>query len=312
MEKERSGRWSAGKVLAVVIPICLVVAAVAVTLVLVLGKTKTAENGSSSAPSQEGIVKTYDELNKQAEAAVAELEKLASQEALAAASSTSPEPTATSLTAYQQELAALNQTFAQLAADVSEAAAAVEQAAASVETASSAVTTTAQEYQQLYAQISAYYAYLEQLTNQAVSQLQYLQSTVPALQDIQQVQTLVQGMSNTPPLPARRAELQSQLSARAQGVLSRLQTNQPPQTMGQYGTTLQSLAGQVNGIAQQAGQALASGNKASIDALAEQMNAAVDQAERQLSADLGSAFSGYSSQLSAQAGQVDAARSGKQ
>ena len=212
MSSRTDSGWSRGKTLAVVIPLCVVIIAGVVALVLVLGKGDSGkEPDGRTEVSQEELVKTYEELNKAAQEAVAGLEKLAEQAVLT--EDAAAETTGSSTAAYEQELEQLNATFSELEQDAAEASAAVVEA-------SGEVSETASEYQELYDELSAYYAYLEQLTQQAVGQVEYLQSVAPCLQDVEQYKELVNRLSGATPLVQR--ELSDQLTAKSQAAISRL------------------------------------------------------------------------------------------
>ena len=82
---ERDGtRWTTAKILALLIPVFLVVMAVAGTLVLALGKGDAGENeaGEGDTASEEEVLEAYEEIRKQTEAAMAEMEDLESEEAV--------------------------------------------------------------------------------------------------------------------------------------------------------------------------------------------------------------------------------------
>lgn len=172
--KESGSGWSTGKILAVVIPVCLVVAAVAVTLILVLGKGKgtstTVTTPTGKTPTQEEVIASYDAIKQEADAAVKQLQELESQEAMA------------DYTAYQQEGQA-NAEIAQLATDVEAASVAATQAAA--------------------------------------EQVQYIQSTLPTLQEVDQMKSNVAEIQQAP-TGARQRQLAAGLSTRATGITSRL------------------------------------------------------------------------------------------
>lgn len=173
-KKESGSGWSTGKILAVVIPVCLVVAAVAVTLILVLGKGKgtstTVTTPTGKTPTQEEVIASYDVIKQEADAAVKHLQELESQEAMA------------DYTAYQQEGQA-NAEIAQLATDVEAASVAATQAAA--------------------------------------EQVQYIQSTLPTLQEVDQMKSNVAEIQQAP-TGARQRQLAAGLSTRATGIASRL------------------------------------------------------------------------------------------
>jgi chromosome segregation ATPase len=278
MGKHSGKGWTTGKILALVIPICLVVAGVAVALILVLGKSNSDKSGGEETAANEEIVDTYDEISRQAEEAVAQMKDLESQEA------------ASDPQAYEQEMEEAESAFEELAA-VSE------EAANTIIEVSEDYGELYPEYEDLYTYISDYYAYLEQLTGQAVSQIDYLQSLLPTLEEIQQMEALVGRLENMP-ATGQFGELSHQLTERAQKALSELEGTQAPESLNTYGSDMESLAKELDSLTQQMSQALSSGNKPAFSSLAAQMNAAVSQADHQLSATISSLLSGYMSTLS--------------
>ena len=285
--------WSTRKILALVIPICVVVIAAAVILVLVLGNSDSKKSGSTGKPaSEEEIANQYEQIKKDAEAAVKQLEQLEAQQAQQDSA------------ALQQQVEQANTEITQLEQDTAEALAAVEQASAEVSSAAGTTTEVALEYEAFLKELEAYYAYVEGLTQQAVAQVEYLKSVAPTLQDIQQWQQLAARLGKAP-TPALQRQLSGQLTGRAQQALYGLQssTATAPDSLKGYGDSIQALTGQLGGISQQMSQALSSRNKASFDALSNQMTAAIDQAQQQLTG----AFDSFNSGLSSAASKVDAA-----
>ncbi len=288
MAESGNGGWSTGKILAVVIPLVVLVIAGVVVGVVVLGRKKSSN--------QDAVVKQYDEMKKQSEAALAELAKIANATATMASSS-APTDTSTGATSttYEEELTALDSTLTTLEQDVSEAATAVEQAAGDV-------SETSEEYQQLYDEILAYYQYVEQLLKQAETQVAYLQSVAPTLADMQAYQDLLTKIQAAP--PRAQQELSGQLSARVEGARSRLQNLSVPESLNQYNQQLQGFTDQLNGLSQQMTQAIGAGNTAAFSQLSSQFTSVLNQTQQQLSQSLNSVVSGLTSGLSQAAGGV--------
>jgi len=288
---------STGKILAVVIPICVVVVTVAVTLILVLGKGSGTSKGttpSAQVPTEEQVADTYDQIKQETNAAVKEITDLTSQQAMEDA------------TAYQQEVQQADESLTQLASDVSSASASVEAAASEVSTAATEVTQTQQEYQAFLTEIESYYAYVEDLTRQAVEQVAYVKSALPTLQQVDQLQAGATELAGSP-APARQRQLTSLLSSRASGLAAQLKSlKTAPASLSQFGVSLQSLTGQLGSLSQQMSQALASGNAAAFNSLSQQMNASVSGTLGQLSSGLQSSINGFSSQLGTLSQKVDA------
>lgn len=294
---ENGSGWGAKKVLALLIPVCVVVIAVTVILVLFLGNSDTKKSGSTGKPAaEEEITGQYEQIKQDANAAVKHLEQLETQQAQQDSA------------AYQQQIEQANAEIEQLEQDAAEALTAVEQASAEVSSASGTATEVALEYEAFLKELEAYYAYVEGLTQQAVAQVEYLKSVAPTIQDVQQWQQLAARLGKAP-TPALQRQLSGQLTGRAQQALSGLQssTTTAPDSLKGYGDSIQALTGQLGGISEQMSQALASGNKASFDALSNQMTAAMDQAQQQLTG----AFDSFSSGLSSAASKVDAAMPNK-
>jgi hypothetical protein len=265
--------WSTGKILAVVIPICLVVVAVAVTLILVLGKDDTEEKkgGEEGTITEEEMIDTYEQIKQDAEAAVSQMEDLESGEATS-------DPAA-----YEQQLEEAQAAFELLYADLDEFA-------------SLAVEVT-EGYEELNAYIYDYYEYLYELTGQAINEIEYLMSLVPTFEDLQQFEEIIGRLENLP-AGGQFGELSSQLSQKAQQALSGLEGKQIPEGMSGYGVELDSLTTELNSLAQQMSQALSSGNAAAFSSYADQAGAAITQAQQQLSSSINSLVSGYASMLS--------------
>jgi chromosome segregation ATPase len=268
------GGWSTGKILAVVIPICVVVAAVTITLVLVLG-------GSDS--SHEEILETYQKIDQEAQEALKEVEQ-------AQAAPTTSET-------YQEDLQLAYDEVEALLTEMGEAITAVEEAATSVDE-------TAQQYMELYQEIESYYAYLEGLVNEALSQIEYLQSIAPALEDLEEFTTLVQRIENAPAILQKR-ELSSRLNGEAQAMLGDLQGKTAPESLSGFSQDMQSLADSVDSTARQMTQTLQSGNGETFSAQASQLNSSISQVQQQLTADLSAAISNMSTGLSQKAQSVD-------
>ena len=266
-------RWTKGKILAVAIPVGLVVIGVVVTLALVLGGGNAGDSqaGQGEPVGEDEMVETYEEIKEQAGEAAAEMEDLGSQEA------------ASDPDTYEQEL--------------EEALAAYEELALLVEKAANMAIEVSEDYAELYAYIYDYYDYLYTLTEQAVGDIEYLMSLLPALEDMQQMQDIVERLENLPaggPL----GELSSQLTQFAQKALVKLEETQVPEGMSVYGSEMEALARELDSLAQQMAQALQSGNNAGFASLADQMDAAITQAQQQLSSTVNSLVSGYANMLS--------------
>ena len=268
------GGWSTGKILAVVIPICVVVVAVTITLVLVVGNSDS---------SHEEILETYQKIDHEAQEAL----KVVEQAEVAPATSES----------YQEDLQEAYNEVEALLKEMEEAVIAVEEAANSVDE-------TAQQYMELYQEIESYYAYLEGLASEALSQIEYLRSIAPALEDLEEFANLVQRIEDAPAILQKR-ELSSRLNDNAQAMLDDLQGTTAPESMGNYGQGLQSLTDQVNGVSQQMTQTLRSGNGKTFSAQASQLNSSISQVQQQLTADLSTAVSNMSAGLSQKAQSVN-------
>jgi chromosome segregation ATPase len=295
----RSSGWSTGKVLAVVIPVCVVVAAVAVTLILVLGggnkSTTSSTTPTAKAPTEEEVVNTYDDIKKEADTALQQIAALESQQAMADAA------------AYQAAVEQAGATITDLATDVESASAAVEAASGEVSQAAGEVTETQQQYQQLLTETQAYYDYVAQLSKQASEQVQYIKSTVPTLQQVDQMASAVTGVQQAP-TPVQRRTLGAQLISRASGISTRARSAKTaPESLSQYSASLQALGGQVSGYAQQMTQALAAGNNASFDQLAGQMNSSIQGTLQQLSGGISTTVNSFNSQLASLGQKVESA-----
>lgn len=296
--KQAGPGWSTGKILAVVIPVCLVVAAVAVTLIIVLSKdntTSTSQTTAPEAPTREEVVAMYDKIEQETASALKEMQDLESQEAMA------------SYGTYEQEVAQAEADVEQLNADIATATASVEQAAADVSTAAGEATETQQEYQALLNEINGYYAYVEDLAKLAFEQVQYVKSTLPALEEIDGMKQNVTEVQSQP-AQARARQLETQLAGRSGRFSSRAKPSAAaPQSLKQYSTSLDALAVELGGLSTRMAQALGSRNLASFNDLANQMNASVAGTFGQLSGGLTNSINGFTSQLSSFSGKVDAA-----
>jgi len=288
--------WSRGKILAVVIPLCVVIIGGVVALVLVLGRSDSgkAPDGGSEV-SREELIRTYEELNREAEEAIAELERVAAEAVLSEDAASEP---GTSATTYEQELEQLNATFSELEQEVADASAAVVDA-------SGEVSETANEYQELCDELTAYYEYLEQLAAQAVSQVEYLQSVAPCLEDIEQYRELVNRLAGATPVVQR--ELSDQLTSRSQAAMSRLGGVTAPASMQGLSAGMNELSGQMDAYAKQVSSALASGNAAALNTLSNEIGSALAQTQQQLVSELNATFKGFSSQLASAGQKVNAA-----
>jgi flagellar basal body-associated protein FliL len=311
MSGEESG-WTKGKIALVVVIICVVLAGVAVGGVLVFGKKKssgTVVTTSSKTPTPQEIIKSYDQISKDAAAALAAMAKVSQQQALSSTpTQTSSSGTVSTTSDYQQDLDQVNEMFTQLEQDTSEALAAVTTAASvsssAVTSAAGAATQTAQDYQQLYAQISAYYTYLEQLTQQAVAQVQYMQSLIPSFQEMEQYQNLMTRIQAAP--PAVQKQLSGQLAQRAQAAIAKLNAGPAPQSLAPYIAGLNSLAQTMSGLTGQVQQAVSGGNQQGIAALSAQLNATIASAQKSVTEGLAGMANGLSTQLKDQVDTVDA------
>jgi len=174
MDAGKEKTWTTGKILAVVIPVCVVIIAVTVTLVLVLGNSGNGdeEAGEGGTAAEEKIVETYEQIKQEADAAVAEMEDLEAQEA------------ASDPDAYEQELEEALTAYEQLIADLDEAA--------------NAAIEVSEDYEELYAYIYEYYDYVYDLTEQAVGEIEYLLNLVPTMQGVEQMENLLERLENLP------------------------------------------------------------------------------------------------------------------
>ena len=264
MEERNAKGWTTGKILAVVIPICIVVIAAAVTLFLVLGQNDPGEEKAG----EEEMIETYEEIKQEADTAIAEMEDLESEEA-----TSDPE-------IYEQQLEEALTVYGQLMADLEEA--------------TNAAVEVSEDYEELYTYIYEYYDYLYDLTEQAAGEIEYLLSLVPTLEEIQQMEQLVERLEQLP-ATGQYGELSTQLDQAVQKALSNLEGVTVPDTMSSYGSGVESLARQLDSMVQQMSQALASGNKTAFSSLADQMSAAISQTQQQLTSTMNSLVSGYTS-----------------
>ena len=270
MEKESGTGWTKGKMLALVIPICLALAAVAVTMTLALGGGEEPDE-SGGTVNEEEMVEAYEEIKEEAEAALGEMEDIASDEA-----ATDPE-------VYEQELEEAMTLYKQLLADLEDAA--------------EAVVEVSDEYEELYAYIYEYYDYLYDITGQALDELEYLLSLVPTMQELQQLDGLLDKMEKLP-AGGRNADLGDQVDQAVQKAVSNLEKATAPEALSPYDSEMQSLAQQLDSLAGQIKQGLAGGSGENPSSLADQMSAAVTATQQQLSATVDSLVSGYTSLLS--------------
>ncbi|MEW6554620.1 MAG: hypothetical protein AB1384_10075 [Actinomycetota bacterium] len=198
MDTAKERTWTTGRILAVVIPVCVAVIATVVTLALVLGDGGGKEEASGDTAgagemtdAEEEMIETYEEIKQDADAAVAEMEDLESQEA------------ASDPDAYEQELEEALTAYDQLLADLDEAA--------------NAAIEVSEDYEELYAYINDYYEYLYGLTEQAVSEMENLLALVPTMQELEQAEGPVERLEN---LPAAITQAQQQLASSIKSLVS--------------------------------------------------------------------------------------------
>ncbi|MBN2026399.1 MAG: hypothetical protein JW854_06555 [Actinobacteria bacterium] len=272
-EKKRGTGWTKGKILALVIPICLVVITAAVTLTVTLGGGGGGDDkaAASETMSEEEMIEYYEEIKQEAETALDEMEDLESVEA-----ASDPE-------VYEQELEEALTVYNQLLADLGEAA--------------NAVVEVCEDYEELYAYIFEYYDYLYELSEQAVCEIEYLLTLLPTVQEIEQVKNLVDRLEQLP-AAGQYGELSAQLGQAVQDVLANLEGTAAPDSLSSYGSGMDALARQLDALSQQMGQALASGDKAALASLADQIDASIASAEQQFSSTVSSLVSGYTSLIS--------------
>ena len=312
--------WSKGKIATVVVIVCLVLAAGAVGGILIFGKksSKKTTTTRQETPTRADVIKTYQEISKQADEAMSSMEKVAEQDALSSSAPVSPsgsggEPSTAN--SYQQELDQINEMFTQLEQDVSESSAAVIVAANSnagavssasgeVSSAAGALSDTAAQYQQLYAQISAYYVYVEQLAQEALGQVKYLQSLIPSFQEMEQYQKLVTRIETAP--PAVQRQLSGRLSHRAQAAMAKLNANPAPQSLASHAAGVQSIAQMMNGMTGQIEQALGTGNKQALSDLSARLNNTIAETQINLAAGLTNNVTGLSAGLIQETSKIDA------
>lgn len=271
--KEKSRRWTKGRILAVALPVCLAVVAAAVILPLTLGKKDEAkdETAGGEAAGYEDILAAYEEISQEAEAATAEMEDLESEEAVS-----DPE-------AYEQELEEALTAYEELYEDTDEALQELDELATEYDE-------VYQEYEELYEYINDYYAELLSYANEALSQVEYLQSMLPTLDELQQLESLAERLANLP-ASGQAGALSSQMAEKLGAVLTQLENPDIADEMATYGSWLQPLAQELKSLSQQLSQGSAS-------AMAEQLLGAVAQAEQELSAAINALVSGYTSALS--------------
>jgi predicted PurR-regulated permease PerM len=263
--------WTAGKIAAVAVSTSLVVAVLAVTMIMVIGGIGGQKSGMDGTIGEEEMVEAYEEIKQDAETAMDEMEDLTSEEA-----TSDPE-------VYEQQLEETLTVYNQLLADLEEAI--------------EAVIEVSEDYEELYAYIYEYYDYLYALTEQAAGEIEYLLSLVPTMQEIQQMEQIVERLGQLP-AAGQYGELSTQLDQAVQKALSNLEGVTTSDTLSSYGSSMESLARQLDSLSQQMNQYLASGNKAAFNSLADQMNATVISMQQQLSSAITSLSSSYTSMLS--------------
>lgn len=265
--EEKKGKWTRGKVLAVVLPLCAVVIGLAAALVLIL---TGGESGETSKP-EEKLVQDYEKVKEEADAALDEMEDLQSEEVVS-----DPE-------AYEQELQEALQAFESLMEDLDEAAeAAVE---------------VAEEYEELYSYIYEYYDYLYRLTEEAVDQIEYLLSLAPSLQQMEQVDELLKRMENLP-RGSQWDQLLKQVSTRSQNALEELENLQAQAAPGGAGMEeLSQLTQQADAVLEQLVSSAQEG-QAGLKSLADQLASTLAEIEQQAASAVSSAVSAFSSTLS--------------
>ncbi|RJP27701.1 MAG: hypothetical protein C4536_13370 [Actinobacteria bacterium] len=272
MKKKGAGTgWTAGKIAAVAVSTSLVVAVLAVTMIMVIGGIGGQKSGMDGTIGEEEMVEAYEEIKQDAETAMDEMEDLTSEEA-----TSDPE-------VYEQQLEETLTVYNQLLADLEEAI--------------EAVIEVSEDYEELYAYIYEYYDYLYALTEQAAGEIEYLLSLVPTMQEIQQMEQIVERLGQLP-AAGQYGELSTQLDQAVQKALSNLEGVTTSDTLSSYGSSMESLARQLDSLSQQMNQYLASGNKAAFNSLADQMNATVISMQQQLSSAITSLSSSYTSMLS--------------
>ncbi len=264
--------WTAKKTLAVMVPACAVTAALAVTLVLVLGgRDGGQENAAEVTSGEEEMLDSYEQIKQEAEAAVSEMQDLESEEA-----TSDPDVCA-------RELEEAREAWEQLYADLEEAT-------------SYAIEVTG-EYAELYEYIYDYYDYLYDLTEEAVQQIDYLLSLVPTMEEIEQIRQQAEHLKNLPS-GGKYEEIMEQIQRNARKVLSSLENKQPPPGTDAYGREMSDLARELESVSRQMADSLASGNRDAYNSQLEQMNGAIAQARQQLAASIDSLVAGYASMLS--------------
>lgn len=280
--------WSKERVLAVVIPVCVAVAAVAVILVVALGRDEG--GGSQAAPAgQEELMDQYEQVKLEAEGAVEQMEDLGVQEAAGDAE------------AYGQELEEAYDAMEQLYQDLEEAAQATEEAA-------DEVAETSESYQELYEEMLAYYDYLQKMCGQAVAQLEYLRSVAASLGELQQLEGVAEKLEKLPAAGAQAGELSTQLTNKAVGAVLAYQGSKPaPGSLDQLSSEFSSLTSQIEALAQQMSRSLSSGDKQSFSYYAGQLTAGLAALEQQLAAEMAAAAQVFASQLSSLTSAVNSA-----
>ncbi len=269
--------WSKGKVLAVVIPLCLLLAGGAVAAILIIGK----DSGDGGASAE--IISTYEEISKQAEAAMEEMDDLGE---------------AALVEDYEQQLAEAEAALNAMVADVDAAAAAVEEAASSVEE-------TSEEYEALYMQIEAYYAYLESLYAQAIEEVAYLQSIVPALEELQDVEDSLNAIQRNP--GGTRSDQTTQLLAEMQAYAKALADMTTEDPYGNIDDVLESASNDFNGSFTSLVASIASGDAARAAQQAGSISTTIDATISSITSEVASVVGSYASMLDSLASGVTAA-----
>ncbi len=264
---------------ACVIAAVLAVAVGASVAILLMTKGGGGGGGNANVPEDvEKMIRQYQEMKELAEQAFNEMQDLESEQAVEDAQTYAKE--------VEEAYEDIETLYSELDEVAKETEAAVDEMSGYYE-----------EYEALYNEMLSFYMQLEKMCEQALGQLAYLDSLVPLLTDMQQLESLA-GKVLKAPDAARQGEVVKEIMERSGGMAGHSKATMPvPQAMAGFQEGIQGYSSEIQSIARQMMEVLASGNRQAAAGMIEQLSSSISGMQSQLTAAVDSCLSEILSQL---------------
>ncbi len=264
---------------ACIIAAVLVVAVGVSVAILLMTRNGGEGGGKASAPEDvEKMIQQYEEMKRLAEQAFNEMQDLESEQAV--------EDAQTYANEIEEAYEDIEELYDELDEVVQETEDAVDELSGYYE-----------EYEALYNEMLSFYMQLEKMCEQGKSVLAYLESLVPLLKDMQQLESMA-GKVLKAPAAIQQGEAMQEIVERSAGIAELTKITVPaPQTMAGFQEGMQAYSSEIQSITGQMVEALASGNRQAAAGLIDQLNRSISGIQSQLTAAVASSLNEILSQL---------------